>query len=140
MIKRFPLPYASLTSCYYGIIGKDYKGIRLQRPLIFKNNNMFQIGKHCVWQFSHIGLITPCYSEYTDHPYTHRVFSDLELKVNINNFEKHIYMEKIEITHVMKDVFHLFIEASENKNGKLKILLRKHYKWMTSPSIHELRL
>ena len=50
MIKRFPLPYTSLTSCYYGLIGKDYGGIQLQRPMSFKNEKQFVLGKHCVIQ------------------------------------------------------------------------------------------
>lgn len=135
MNRKFPLPYASLTSCYYGIIGKDCSGILLSRPFIFKKKHRVTVGKNCVWSFSHRGVITPCYSEYSIDD-THRLFSELEVTTDVKGVA-HIYNEKLEITHVMKDVFHIFIEASSSKTN---ILLKKQYKWMPEASIHHLIL
>ena len=57
-------------------------------------------------------------------------------------FIKNRYMEKMEISHVMKDLFHLFIEVSQHndEDDNVKILVRKHHKWMTPSSIHHLVL
>ena len=139
MIKHFPLPYSSLTSCYRGIIGKESSGIPLKRPLVFNDKNSFELGKNCKWTFIHVGLIVPHYSEYLNLS-THRIFSDLELETNIKGV-KHVYHEKLEIEHVMKDVFHLFIEAVEYLPvGKSNTLLKKRARWMSSSEIHHLSL
>ncbi len=139
MIKRFPLPYASLTSCYYGIMGKDFSGIPLQRPLAFKKKDVISLSKQCQWSFKHIGLTVPYYSQYISQSYTFRIFSELEVETNVKGI-KHVYVEKMEIQHVMKDVFHFFIEASEHKNNQSYLLLKKDYRWLNASSIHHLTL
>ncbi len=135
---RFPLPYASVCSCYYGLIGKCYDVVSVHKkrePILFRNNHSF-LQKYPVKQ---VGLVMPYSSIYT---------SDIMYRLHVQTIFEN-YIEKIEIEQVMKRndylnlnddnidkyIYHVFVNVIDKNT-----LLSREYRWKTKEDIHHLVL
>ena len=140
---RFPLPYASICSCYYGLIGKNCDIISAHKkstPILFRNKHI--LGKN-EYPIKQVGLVTPYQSIYTNDMYR------LHVHTTFKN-----YIEKIEIEQVMKRyddrdgdrdgeeeddnkyIYHVLIKITKNE----KNLLHREYRWKTKRDVHHLFL
>jgi hypothetical protein len=143
-LPSFPLPYSSLCSCYYGLIGKNCRTLSSSK-WVFKNEKTFHMGQW-VWEINQLGLIMPYHSEYSDRN-TYRLYVNTD--VYLKNRQKPFsipsvrYVEKLEVEEILinhKHIYHLFIQSDKITDKTHHLLLKKNYKWKTKDEIHQIIL
>lgn len=145
MRKRFPLPYSSLSSCYYGIVGKSCDWV-LSSHNIFKESDTIDMGKWG-WKFNQFGIILPFQSEYMPkNKLSDKLFLRLRMSIYKNKIHSMDYIENIEIENIVKNAYHISIYSEKidinnniNNNNK-KVLINKKVKWLSAGDIHHMIL
>lgn len=148
---RFPLPYASLCSCYYGITGKSCDWFLLhKKKWIFKNETRFDMGGW-IWEINQAGVVMPYHSPYSKHDmYRLYIHTDALIKNRDKPFSRPpvLYTERMEIEEVMyrgnyknnEKIYHVYLQGEKTEQQKKTSLLDQSYKWKTGEDVHHIIL
>jgi hypothetical protein len=136
-IIKFPLPYASLSSIYFGITGKPYDWYYVypDTEWLSYEKSSFDFGKGCRWDITQTSVLSP----NVDYQ-TYKLF--LRLRLCMKNTDKPFsvkpveYVEDMSIEHIVKDAYHFSIYSK--KDGS--VLLKKKKKWLNCKDIQHICL
>lgn len=149
---RFPLPYASLSSCYRGLTGKSCDWLlagKNRKRWIFKNETRFEMGKW-TWEMNQVGVVMQYHSAYSKEE-MHRLYIQTDALIQNRDYPFSqppvLYTERMEIEEVMyrgntlnEKIYHVYLHGEKIEKQKKTILLVKSYKWKTGDDIHHLVL
>lgn len=150
MNHRFPLPYASLCSCYYGLTGKSCDWLSLsKKKWLFKNSTHFDMGTW-IWEIDQVGLVMPYHSPYSSDE-MNRLYIHTNALIKNRDKSPVLYTEKMEIEEVMyrgnyknnEKIYHVYIhceKGEKTEQQKKTTLLDQSYKWKTGQDVHHIIL
>jgi len=137
MICKFPLPYSSLSSLYFGISGKPFDWFYLNKNTkwVASDISTIDFNNKLKWKISHTSIILP-HLEYKSY----KLFLRLRLGVEEKRKPPFEYVEDLLIEHNVNDAYHFSVCSIKKENNTEKILLKKNEKWISSNRIHNIIL